>query len=124
MHWSGFTSTMPLAYCTIAPGAGQASGLVAVHALVLAHQPGDAAVEVPLVEADQIPVLGMQRRKRLIGARLLGRDRPQVVPLLAGGFTCLATDARGRIDVLGHSRHGPHAREAPPDEIGGAADLG
>ena len=25
MHWSGFTSTMPLAYWTIAPGAGQAA---------------------------------------------------------------------------------------------------
>ena len=25
MHWSGFTSTMPFAYCTMAPGAGHAS---------------------------------------------------------------------------------------------------
>ncbi len=25
MHWSGLTSTMPLAYWTMAPGAGQAA---------------------------------------------------------------------------------------------------
>src|SRR5207237_4030938 len=36
---------------------GETSRLVAMHALVLAHQPDDASVEVALVESDQVPVL-------------------------------------------------------------------
>src|SRR3984893_15610205 len=38
----------------------QAARLVAVHALILAHEPGESAVEVPFVEADQVPVLGLE----------------------------------------------------------------
>ena len=84
---------------------GQAARLVAVHALVLAHQPDDAAVEVALVEADQVPVLRVQRRQGLVGPGLLRRDGLQVVPLLAGDLAGLAADARRRVDVLGNRRH-------------------
>jgi hypothetical protein len=52
-----------------------------VHAAVLAHQPGEAAVHVALVEADQVPELGVQAGERLVGADVLGRDRREVVPL-------------------------------------------
>ena len=101
----------------------EAAGLLAVHALVLAHQPDETAVEVPLVEPDQVPVFRVQGRQRLVGAGLLGRDMAQVVPLDTRRLAGFAPDTSRRVDVFRNGRHRPHARLASPHGGGGASDL-
>ncbi len=64
MHWSGFTSTMPFSYCTMAPGAGHAlrqpGSAQCMHwSLRISHD--DAAVDLVLVELDQVPEVGVER---------------------------------------------------------------
>src|SRR5208337_4012324 len=82
---------------------GQATGIGAVHALVLAHQPGKAAIVVlVLVELDEVPVVPVGVGHRLISiveARLLERH---VVPFDAGHFTRLAPDAGCGVNQLAH----------------------
>src|SRR5262245_13078621 len=79
----------------------QAAGILAVHALVFAHQPLQRAVRVlVLVELDQVPETPGRRRHRLVRVvevRLLERH---VVPLDARHFARLAADARRHVDVL------------------------
>ena len=105
-------------------GAGlEASRLGAVHALVLAHEPHQPALDFAFVEADEIPEAGVERRHRLVGTDLLRRERRQVIPFLARNLAGLAADAGGRVDVLGDRGHASHARGASPDRGGGAADL-
>src|SRR5436309_1447941 len=101
----------------------EAAGILAVHALVLAHQPHEPTVEFLLVEADQVPELGVQLGHRLIGAGLLRGHRLQVVPLLAGHLAGLAADAGGGVDELRHDGEMAHPRRASPQRRGGAADL-
>ena len=78
----------------------QAPGLIAVHALVLAHQPHEPAVEVPLVESDEIPVLGVEGRESLVACRPVrvatgaGRSipgRPPRTPCSRCTSTCRCT---------------------------------
>src|SRR5262249_4922408 len=102
---------------------GQATRVLAVHALVLAHQPDDAAVEVLLVEADEVPEVRVQLGHRLVGAGLFRRHRLQVVPLLAGDFAGLAPDAGRGVDELRNDGQTTDARLAAPDGGGGASDL-
>src|SRR5713226_10735452 len=101
MQASGFTSTMPFSYCTMAPGAGHALRRIrAVHALVLAHQPGEVPVRLDLAELDQVPIVGVESGHRLVRAHLRSRHDLQVVPFLARHLAGLAADAGGGVDVL------------------------
>jgi hypothetical protein len=77
----------------------QASWLGAVHALVLAHEPLQTAIRLlVLVEEDQIPIVPAGFRHGLQSV-VEGRLREgHVVPLDAGHFASLATDAGGGID--------------------------
>src|SRR2546422_7942196 len=81
----------------------QTSRILAVHALVLAHQPLQRAIVVLMfVEFDQVPVVPRRRRHRLVRVverRLLERH---VVPLDARDLARLAPDARRHVDVLAH----------------------
>ena len=95
-------------------GAGeQAAGLVAVHAAVLADQPGEVTVvEVDLGEAHQVPRVGREILVALVAAevvRLLGLE---VVPLLARHLARLAADAEVDVDELGHLVRRPGAARA------------
>ena len=111
MHCSGFTSTMPFEYWTMAPGRRarpETARIGAVHALVLAHQPGEVAVDLGLLELDEVPELGVERGKGLVGPLDAGGHRRQVVPLLAGHLAGLAPDAGGGVDVLADGRHPAH----------------
>ena len=101
----------------------EAARVGAVHALVLAHEPLDAAVDLPLVEADQVPELGVERLEGLVVAVVDRRDGLEVVPLLAGDLAGLAADAGGRVDELGDGREGAQAGAGAPDLGGGADDL-
>src|SRR4029077_6132367 len=82
----------------------QAAGLRAVHALIFAHQPHQAAFHFAFVEADEVPELRVELRKGLIRSCLLRRDSLEVVPFLTRRLARLAANARRRIDVLGDDR--------------------
>ena len=81
----------------------QATRILAVHALVLAHRPHQRPVVFRvLVELDQVPVVPRRRRHRLVRVveRRLGERH--VVPFDARDLARLAADARGGVDVLAH----------------------
>src|SRR5205807_287696 len=101
----------------------QAARIGAVHALVLAHQPGQRIADLDLVELDQVPILRVQRGHRLVRAALLGLHRRQVVPFGAGHLAGLAADADGRVDVLGDDGQLARASRRPPERGGRLADL-
>ncbi len=87
-------------------GAGlEASGVDAVHALVLRHEPGEAAVlALDFLELDDVPEVVAQVGQRLIRAVVGLRDangQALIVPLLAGGFAGFAADAARGVDELG-----------------------
>jgi len=63
-------------------------------------KPLDSAVDLPFIEADEVPELGIQRLERLVVAEVDGADGLQVVPLLTGDLARLAADARGGVDEL------------------------
>src|SRR5262249_10775236 len=102
---------------------GEAARVLAVHALVLAHQPGEAVVGLLLLEADEVPVVGVQGGQRLVRARLLGGDHRQVVPLLTGHLAGLAADAGGGVDQLGDDREPAERRAVSALGGRGAPDL-
>src|ERR1019366_5544609 len=80
---------------------GQATGVGAVHALVLAHEPHEAAVGArTLVELDQVPVIPRRLRHGLVGVIEHRLAERQVVPLHAGDLAGLASDAGGGVDQL------------------------
>ncbi len=73
---------------------GEAAGLGAVHALVLAHEPHQGAVfALVLVEEDQVPIVPTGLGHRLVGIIEDGFAKGQVVPLHARHFARLASDA-------------------------------
>ena len=79
----------------------QAAGIGAMHALMLAHQPGKAAVGVLiLVELDQVPEVPFRVRHGLVGVVEVGLPERHVVPLHARYFAGLAADAGGGVDQL------------------------
>ena len=81
----------------------QAAGLVAVHAAVLADQPGEiAVVEVDLLEPHEVPGGGGQVLVALVAAEVEGLVGLEVVPLLAGDLAGLAADAQVDVDQLRH----------------------
>src|ERR1043165_8255800 len=94
----------------------QAARILAVHALILAHQPLQHAVlALVLVELDQVPEIPLRFRHRLIGVVEGRRLEWIAVPFDARDFARLAADAGGDVDVLadllfaGH----PGAGDAP-----------
>src|SRR5256884_6741345 len=78
----------------------QAAGLGAVHALVFAHQPHQRTVFLAdvLVEENQVPVIPARFRHRLVRVVENGFAERKVVPLHAGDFASLATDAGRGVD--------------------------
>ena len=84
---------------------GEAPGLGAVHALVLAHQPVERAVLLVLPELDQVPEVRRHVGQRLVRPHLHRGFRRQIVPLLTGDLAGLAADARRRVDELRDRRH-------------------
>src|SRR6185436_16805034 len=97
--------------------------VLAVHALVLAHEPHQRAVLLALGELDQVPVLRVERRHRLVGGELLRREDAEVVPLLARDLARLAADAGRRVDELRDDGELPHAGELSAQRGGRTADL-
>src|SRR5262249_43279054 len=77
------------------------AGARAVHALILAHQPRQVAVDFQLVDFDQIPVVGVERLEGLVAADLLGMHHLEIIPLLASPLASFAADASRGNDVLG-----------------------
>jgi hypothetical protein len=81
----------------------QASGIFAVHALVLAHEPCKAAIVVlVLVELNEVPVIPVGVGHRLVGVVEVGLLERHVVPFHAGHFAGFAADAGGGVDQLAH----------------------
>ena len=79
----------------------QAARIGAVHALMLAHQPGKAAVGVLIfVELDQVPVIPVGVGHGLVGIVEVGLLERHIVPLHASYLTGLATDAGGGVNQL------------------------
>src|SRR5262249_30701375 len=80
----------------------QTPGIGAVHALVLAHQPGARTVGLGvLFELDQVPVIPSRFRHGLVGVLKRGLAERQIVPLQARHLARLAPDAGRGIDQLG-----------------------
>ena len=109
-------------------GAGSGAGLeaprvLAVHALVLAHQPRHRVAQRALVEADQVPEVGLGLRHRLVRADLPGLDHLEVIPFLAGHLARFAADTRRGIDELGDDGDLADAGPASPEGSRGPADL-
>ena len=81
---------------------GQAAGVVAVEAAVLADEPGEvAAVELDLLEPHEVPGRGREVLVALVAAEVGGVLGRKVVPLLAGHLAGLAADAEVDVDELG-----------------------
>src|SRR6476661_1190574 len=89
--------------CAIGRARAKTSGVLAVHALILAHRPHQRPVVARvLVELDQVPEVPRRRRHRLI--RVVERRVCEwhVVPFDTRDLAGFAADARGHIDVLAH----------------------
>ncbi len=83
----------------------QASGIGAVHALMLAHQPCEAAVGMlALVELDQVPVVPVRVRHGLVGVVEHGVLERHVVPFHACYFARFAPNTGGGVDQLADVR--------------------
>src|SRR5438105_15359870 len=78
----------------------QATGIFAVHALVLAHQPHQIAIVLILRKLDQVVVVPLGRRHRLIRVVESGLAKWVIVPFDTGNFAGFATDAGGDVDIL------------------------
>src|SRR4029079_8176541 len=77
----------------------------AVHALVLAHEPLERAVGLDvLAELDQVPIVPRRLWHGLVGVLKNGFAEGKIVPLQAGDFTGLASDAGGSVDQFGEAR--------------------
>src|SRR5262249_27463149 len=77
----------------------QAPWIGAMHALILAHEPGQRAVfALVLHELDQVPIIPRRFRHRLIGVLKRRLAKRQIVPLQARDLAGLASDAGSRID--------------------------
>ena len=90
----------------------QAARLLAVHALVLAHQQHQVAavaVRLVLVELDQVPEVIGRLGHGLITVLERGVAEREVVPLQAGDLAGLAADAGRGVDQLGDLRLSFHA---------------
>ena len=87
----------------------QAAGVRAVHALVLAHEPHRQPRLAVLGEPDQVPVVPLRGRHRLVGVVEGGHLERQVVPFQARHLARLAADAGGDVDVLGNRLLALHA---------------
>src|ERR1700686_2411031 len=78
---------------------GEASGIGAVHALILAHKPHQGAIfGFVLIELDEVPIIPPGVRHGLVGVVKNGGAEGQVVPFHASDFTGLAADASGGVD--------------------------
>ena len=78
----------------------QATRIFTVHALVFSHQPPQVAVALVFNELNQVPIIPLGRRHRLIRV-IEGRfAKRMIVPFDAGNFARFAADARGHVDVL------------------------
>src|SRR5664280_3024089 len=81
----------------------QTSRIFAVHALVLAHEPREAAIVVLVfVELYEVPVVPVGVRHRLVGVIEVSRLERHVVPFDTGHFARFAADAGGGVDELAH----------------------
>ena len=79
----------------------KAAGILAVHALILAHQKHQAVFGIfVLVELDQVPVIPRRFGHGLVGIVEGSFGEWISVPFQAGHFACFAADARGRVDQL------------------------
>src|SRR5262249_1044125 len=76
----------------------ETAGILAVHALVFAHEPLQRAVVVLVfVELDQVPVVPRRGRHRLIRVVERGLLERHVVPLDTRDLACLAANARRHV---------------------------
>ena len=105
MQFSSWKSTMPLAYCTIAPGDGQAfrqpgSSQCMQPSLRISHS------RLPFVFSYSVNRITRPRARRQIARIVVDADVgadlvAQVVPFHAGDLAGLAADALGDVDELG-----------------------
>src|ERR1019366_4576491 len=81
----------------------QTAGIFAVHALVLAHEPREAAIVVlVLVELYEVPVVPVGIGHRLVSVVEVSRLERHVVPFDTGHFASFAADTGGGVDQLAH----------------------
>ena len=106
MQFSLMKSTMPLAYCTIAPGAGQAfrqpgSSQCMQPSLRISHSrlPCSSSHSVKRIS---VQVLGSRSSGIVVGSLEIADLAAQVVPFHAGGLAGLAADAAADVDQLRH----------------------
>ena len=89
---------------------GEATGIGAVHALILTHEPLDGAVGIlVLIELDEVPEIPVGLGHRLVGVVEGGGLERHVVPLDAGDLAGLAADAGGGVDELADLEIALHA---------------
>src|SRR5438445_1491338 len=88
----------------------QASRLLTVHALIFTHQKLQSAVfALVLVELDQVPVVPLRFRHRLVRIVEDGLAEGEAIPLQAGDLAGLAADTGGGIDQLADVKFAPDA---------------
>ena len=88
----------------------QAPRLLAVHALVLAHQKLQGAIfALVLVELDQVPVVPLCFRHRLVGIVERRFAKREPVPFQAGHLAGLASDAGGGVNQFANVEFPPDA---------------
>src|SRR5215475_6708555 len=79
----------------------QATGIGAVHALILAHeQHGAAIVALVLIELDKVPVVPCRFWHGLVAVVEGSVSKGVAIPFQAGYFAGLAADTRGSVDQL------------------------
>ena len=85
---------------TVSGTRAQASRILAMHALVLTHQPHQIPITLVFGEFDEVPVVPLGGRHRLIRVVESGLAKWMIVPLDAGYLARLATDTRRHVDVF------------------------
>src|SRR6266496_4504690 len=71
-----------------------------MHALVFTHQPHQIAIALVLSKLDQIPIVPLRRRHRLVSVIESRFPERMIVPFDACDFACFATNACSHIDVF------------------------
>jgi len=87
--------------CAVSRARTQATRIFAVHALVFAQQPHEVAIVLLVFyKFDQVVVVPLGRRHRLVGVIESRLAKWMIVPFNAGDLTGLTADARGHVDVF------------------------
>jgi hypothetical protein len=78
----------------------EATGIFAVHALILPHKPHQIAIALILNELDQIVIIPLGGGHRLVRIVEGGFSKRMIIPFDAGDFASFATDAGRDVDIF------------------------